>query len=158
MLARSLSILLLLAVPALADSPVVSSRMEPRGFTSAQPVEADFTVVVTYKVPGVVEDSDTYSFKRFWSEVTEYADGSMSEAVAGWGSSGKCRCGFSGGCNGCANVRVKDAGPEVTLDLSWDGKQSGHLKREFLVPWSELDKTIKDTEVEIHVTVRYRKA
>lgn len=146
------------AASALAESPVISSRWEARGFISAKPEEADFTVVVTYKVPGVIEDSDTYSFKRFWSEVTHYADGSMSEMCAGGSWSGKCRDGVSSWCNGVANVEVKDAGPNVILDLSWGGKQSGHLKREFLVPWSELDRTTKDEDVEIHVTVRYRQA
>ena len=76
---------------------------------------------------------------------------------AGGTWSGKCRDGICGWCNGAANVQVQDAGPKVVLDLSWGGKQTGHLKREFLVPWSELDKVVKDNEVEIHVTVRYRK-
>ena len=154
---RLLFAFLLIATSTLADSSVVSSRLEARGFTSAKPEDADFTVVVTYKVPSVVDDIDTYYFKRFWSEVTRYADGGMSEMRAGSSWSGKSRDGIAGWCSGVANVQVQDAGPNVVLDLSWGGKQSGHLKREFLVPWSELDKTVKDDEAEVHVVVRYRK-
>ncbi len=132
------------ATAVLADSPVVSSGLKAHGFELSTPEAADFTVVVTYKIPGVVQDSDTYRFKQFWSKVTRYADGTESEMVAGGSWSGKCRDGLSGWCNGSANVQVKDTGPNVILDLSWGGKQSGHLKREFLVPWSELDKTVKD--------------
>lgn len=156
MLARSILIYLLLSASARAEGPAISSKLEARGFTSAQPQEADFTVVVTYKVPGVVEDSDTYSFKRFWSKVTHYADGTISEMCPGGSFSGKSRDGMFGWCSGVANVQIKDGGPNVILDLSWGGKQSGHLKREFLVPWTELDTTLKDKEVEIHVAVRYR--
>jgi hypothetical protein len=148
----------LLATSAFADSAVVSSGLEARGFTSAKSENADFTVTVAYKIPGVIADSDTYSFKRYWSKVTHYADGTMSAMRPGSSWSGKCRDGVSVWCNGAANVQVEDTGPKVILDLSWGGKQSGHLKREFSVPWSELDKTIKGKEVEIHVNVRYHKA
>ena len=44
-----------------ATNPVVSSRWEVDGWTSAQkPEEADFAVTVSYAVPGVVKDSDTH--------------------------------------------------------------------------------------------------
>ncbi len=157
---RVLLVSLLLAASAFAECPVVSTRWVADGFkSSGNKEDADFTVVITYNVPEVVKDSDTFAFKRSWVEVREHADGSSSTGPERGGSIGigKCRDVPSGWCNGAANVNVGDAGPTVILNLSWGGKRTGHLKREFLVPWSELEKTVKDKEVEIHVTVSYRK-
>ncbi len=69
----------------------------------------------------------------------------------------KSRCGPHSGCSGAANVDPTNAGLKVFLDLRWSGKKSGKLKREFLVPWSELEKTVKDNDCEINVTVNYAK-
>ena len=140
-------------------NPVVSSEWKMDGGTSTQkPEEADFTVTVSYSVPYVVKDKDTFFFKKAWVEVRKYADGSTSEdgsiSLTGLG---KSRCGGGSGCSGAANVDPTDTGLRVILDLSWSGKKTGKLKREFLVPWSELEKTVKDEECEIHVNVTYSK-
>jgi hypothetical protein len=142
-----------------ATNPVVSSRWEVDGWTSTQkPEEADFAVTVSYTVPGVVKDSDTHYFKKFYSEVKEYADGTTLQSACGSGSGlGKSRCGGGSGCIGAANVDPTNDGLKVFLDLRWSGKKSGKLKREFLVPWSELEKSVKDDDCEIHVTVNYSK-
>jgi hypothetical protein len=138
---------------------VVSSRWEVDGWTgTGNPEEADFAVTVSYAVPGVVQDSDTHYFKKFCSEVKEYADGTTLQSACGSGTGlGKSRCGGESGCSGSANVNPSDAGLKVDLDLHWSDKKTGKLKREFLVPWSELEKTIKDNDCEIHVTVNYSK-
>jgi hypothetical protein len=140
-------------------NPVVSSEWKMDGWTSTQkPEEADFSVSVAYSVPGVVKDRDTFLFKKEWVEVRKYADGSTSEdGTISLTGLGKSRCGGGSGCSGAANVDPTDAGLRVILDLSWSGKKTGKLKREFLVPWSELQKTVKDEECEIHVTVNYDK-
>ena len=142
-----------------ATNPVVSSGWKIDGWTSTQkPEEADFTVSVAYSVPGVVKDRDTFFFKKAWVEVRKYADGSTSEdGTISLTGLGKSRCGGGSGCSGAANVDPTSTGLKVFLDLRWSGKKSGKLKREFLVPWSELEKTVKDDECEIHVTVSYRK-
>ncbi len=142
-----------------ATNPVVSSRWEVDGWTSTEKTEeADFTVTVSYSVPGVVKDSDTYHFKKFWSEVKEHADGTIQQsAVCGGMMTMKSRCGPHSGCSGAANVEPSNDGLKVILDLRWSGKKSGKLRREILVPWSDLEKTIKDNDCEIHVTVNYAK-
>ena len=141
-------------------NPVVSSEWKMDGWTSTQkPEESDFTVTVAYSVPNVVKDKDTFFFKKAWVEVRKYADGSTSEdgsiSLTGLG---KSRCGGDGsGCSGAANVDPTDTGLRVILDLSWSGKKTGELKREFLVPWTDLEMTVKDEECEIHLNVTYRK-
>jgi hypothetical protein len=131
-----------------ATNPVGSSEWKIDGWTSTQkPEEADFTVSVAYSVPGVVKDRDTFFFEKAWVEVRKYADGSTSEdGTISLTGLGKSRCGGGSGCSGAANVDPTDAGLRVILDLSWSGKKTGKLKREFLVPWSELQKTVKDEE------------
>ena len=140
-------------------NPVVSSEWKMDGWTSTQkPEEADFSVSVAYSVPGVVKDRDTFLFKKAWVEVRKYADGSTSEdGTISLTGLGKSRCGGGSGCSGAANVDPTDAGLRVILDLSWSGKKTGKLKREFLVPWSELQKTVKDEECETNVTISYSK-
>jgi hypothetical protein len=140
-------------------NPVLSSEWKMDGWTITQkPEEADLTVSVAYSIPGVVKDRDTFFFKKAWVEVRKYADGSISEdGTISLTGLGKSRCGGGSGCSGAANVDPTDAGLKVILDLSWSGKKTGKLKREFLVPWSELQKTFKDDECEIHVTVSYSK-
>jgi len=140
-------------------NPVVSSRWEVDGWTNTQkPEEADFAVTVSYAVPRVVKDSDTHYFKKFCSEVKEYADGTTQQSACGSGTGvGKSRCGGGSGCSGAANVDPSDAGLKVILDLHWSGKKTGKLKREFLVPWSQLEKSVKDNDCEIHVSVNYSK-
>ena len=140
-------------------NPVVSSEWKMDGWTSTQkPEEADFTVIVSYSVPGVVKDRDTFFFKKAWVEVRKYADGSTSEdgTISSTGL-GKSRCGGGSGCSGAANVDTTDEGLRIFLHLHWSGKKTGKLKREFLLPWSELQKTVQDDECEIHVTVNYDK-
>jgi hypothetical protein len=140
-------------------NPVLSSEWKMDGWTITQkPEEADFTVSVAYSIPGVVKDRDTFFFKKAWVEVRKYADGSTSEdGTISLTGLGKSRCGGGSGCSGAANVETSDDGLRVFLDLRWSGKKSGKLKREFLVPWSELEKTFHDDECEIHVTVGYSK-
>jgi len=142
---------------------IISSRWEKTDgwMRITKPEEAEITVVVSYSVPGVIKDKDTYYFKQGWVEVLKYADGTSSEDRWEIFSSGiKTRCfGNTSGisCYDTPDVQIKNEGIKVTLNLSWSGKKTGKLKREFLVPWSELQKTFKDDECEIHVTVSYSK-
>ena len=125
-----------------------------------KPEEAEITVVVSYSVLGVLKDRDIYYFKREWVEVLKYVDGTSSEDRWENSSGIKTRCfGNRSGveCNETPDVQINNEGTKVTLNLSWSGKKTGKLKREFLVPWSELEKTVKDEECEIHVNVTYRK-
>ena len=158
LLMRLLIAWLFMAIPVFAESPVVSTHRELWGYELATAETAEISVVVSYKVPGVVNDTDTFYFKRFWSQVQKHADGTSSFNGPTLGGILKSRCGPIGGCSGAANVDPQDEGFSIDLDLRWDRKeQRGSLKRHFLVTWSELEKTVKDDEVEIHVAVQYAK-
>jgi len=150
----------LLVLVACAHSPVVYTHCESGGFTSAKADDADLTIVVSYTVPGVLKDTDTYYFKRSWSKVTEYADGSSTiETDSGEAQEyGEKYLDFPWGTfSDLSGVTLEDAGPTVDLNLYWDGNHPGHLERKFLIRWSELEKTVKDEHVEIHVTLSYSK-
>jgi hypothetical protein len=139
---------------------IISSRWEKTNgwIRIKKPEEAEMTVVVSYSVPGVLKDKDTYYFKQAWVEVLKHADGTSSEDRRGISSGIKIRCfGNTSGisCYDTPDVQIKNEGTKVTLNLSWSGKKTGKLKREFLVPCSELQKTVKDEECEINVTVSY---
>jgi hypothetical protein len=141
-------------------NPVVSSEWKMDGWESTQkPEEAYFTVVVSYSVFELIKDSDTHYFKKAWANVQKFSDGStLKTGGSGYGSGTfRIREGGDIVCNGSANVHPSNEGLKVILYLNWGGKKSGELKREFLVPWSELEKTVKDEECEIHVNVTYRK-
>lgn len=146
-------------VSASSTNLVSSSEWKTDGWECTQnPWEADFTVIVSYSVPGVIKDRDSFCFKKSWVEVRKDADGSSLEGgTLSLMGIGKSRCGLHSWCSGAANVNPTNAGLKVILDLSWGGKKTGKLKREFLVPWSELQKTVKDDDCEIHVNVSYSK-
>jgi len=142
-------------VSVLAEDPVVSTRWIAKGFTYAEEKDADLTVFVTYAVPGIITETETFPFKQFWAEIREYADGSESVQGRPFKSSLTFRDGQTGGMIGGANVDVSNEGIAVKLDLSWGGDKSGNLNRKVFLKWSDTAKTIKDKKVEINITVKY---
>ena len=126
-----------------------ATRWEANGFQPVEEKDADFTVTVNFDIPGVFKYSHDYPFKRFWSEVREYADGS-SESTS---HSGVMTM-FSR-FKGKVYVTVDDMGPIVDLDLTWDGKRSGHIKRKLLVPWSDPEQIISDDDVQMDAIIHY---
>lgn len=143
-------------------NPVISTHWEKTDFWSGarKPEEAEMIIVVSYSVPGG-HDRDTHFLRPTWQQVRTYADGtSIVEVSAPYLSPLKTRCSFGNSSgvylSGNPDVHPRKEGIRVHFNLRWSGKKTGEFKRDFLVPWSELEKTFKDDESEVKITVSYK--